>query len=286
MKILIVDDDDNVIRILEKIIKDKELGQIIGKVNDGMSALEDLKILKPDIMLVDLLMPGMDGISLIKEAKILYSDIQYIMISQVSSKDMISKAYETGIEYYISKPINAIEVETVIKKVQEKLQMKKKLEQIQNLFEPGSNLLTKDNKAEMEEEIDKLEGIKTVMQRIGIIGEAGSGDIIQIAEYLLDTNKSMLDFTVKEICSLWADNPKTMEQRIRRTAYVGLVNLAHIGIEDYMNEIFTEYSNALYSFEQLKLEMDYIRGKSKKRGKVNIKKFLDGIVYYARKDVR
>lgn len=283
---LIVEDDDNVIRILEKIIKDKELGQIIGKVNDGISALEDLKILKPDIMLVDLLMPGMDGISLIKEAKILYSDIQYIMISQVSSKDMISKAYETGIEYYISKPINAIEVETVIKKVQEKLQMKKKLEQIQNLFEPGSNLLTKDSKVEVEEEIDKLEGIKTVMQRIGIIGEAGSGDIIQIAEYLLDTNKSMLDFTVKEICSLWADNPKTMEQRIRRTAYVGLVNLAHIGIEDYMNEIFTEYSNALYNFEQLKLEMDYIRGKSKKRGKVNIKKFLDGIVYYARKDVR
>ena len=45
------------------------------------------------------------------------------MISQVSSKDMIAKAYESGIEYYISKPINAIEVESVIK-VKEKMSMR------------------------------------------------------------------------------------------------------------------------------------------------------------------
>lgn len=48
-----------------------------------------------------------------------------------------------------------------------------------------------------------------------------------------------------------------------------------------MNEIFTEYSNGLYNFEQIKIEMDFIREKSKKRGKVNLKKFIDGIVYYS-----
>ncbi len=39
------------------------------------------------------------------------------MLSQVSSKDMIAKAYENGIEFYISKPINAVEVKSVLKKV-------------------------------------------------------------------------------------------------------------------------------------------------------------------------
>ncbi len=71
-----------------------------------------------------------------------------------------------------------------------------------------------------------------------------------------------------------------MEQRIRRTATIGMINLANLGIEDYMNEVFTEYSNGLYNFEQIKIEMDYIRGKSSKRGKVNLKKFIDGMVYY------
>ncbi len=116
MRIYIVEDDDNIVNILEKIILDKDLGEVIGKANDGKKGLEEIPLLKPDIVLVDLLMPGMDGINLTRKVKAIDPDIQYIMISQVSSKDMIAKAYESGIEYYISKPINAIEVQSVIKK--------------------------------------------------------------------------------------------------------------------------------------------------------------------------
>ncbi len=277
MNIYIVEDDPNIIRILEMIVMDKKLGEVIGSANDGIIALRDIEVLRPDIVLVDLLMPGKDGITLVREAKGILPDIQYIMISQVSSKDLISKAYQSGIEYYISKPIDAIEVETVIKKVIEKVRMNKKLAKIESLFssEPNYEKVEKDT-------VDNMIGVKRVMQRIGIIGESGSQDIIELAKYLIDTNQDMSDFTVKELCSLFNDNPKTMEQRIRRTATVGMINLANVGIEDYMNEIFTEYSNGLYNFEQLKIEMDFIRGKSKKRGKVNLKKFIDGIIYYSK----
>ena len=160
-----------------------------------------------------------------------------------------------------------------------KINMKKKLTQIQKLFSTEPKAVIKEEKSN-----SSIDCVKTVMQRIGIIGESGSQDIVDVVKYLIDTNQSMCNFTVKELCSLFNDNPKTMEQRIRRTATVGLINLANIGIEDYMNEIFTEYSNALYNFEQLKIEMDFIRGKSKKRGKVNMKKFIDGIVYYGKKE--
>lgn len=277
MRIYIVEDDKNIIRILERIIIDKNLGDIVGSAQDGITALEEIQSLRTDIVLVDLLMPGMDGISLVKEAKAIDPKIQFIMISQVSSKDMISKAYESGIEYYISKPIDVIEVQTVIKKVQEKIDINKKLDQIQSLF---TNETITSNFEKRKE--DSITGIKRVMQKIGILGEVGTQDIIKIAEYLIYNNKTMADFTIKELCSKFTDNPKTMEQRIRRTATVGMINLANLGIEDYMNEIFTEYSNGLYNFEQLKIEMDYIRGKGKKRGSVNIKKFIDGIVYYGK----
>ncbi|QQY79524.1 two-component system response regulator YcbB [Keratinibaculum paraultunense] len=282
MKMYIVEDDDNIINILERIIEDKNLGQIVGKSNDGKKGLEEILLLKPDIVLVDLLMPGMDGISLTRKVKALEPNIQYIMISQVSSKDMIAKAYESGIEYYISKPINAIEVETVIKKVKEKMNMKQKLDTIQSLFSEESN--GHEIKSKEKEEIDNyIEGVKQVMRKIGVAGEVGSQDIIDIAKYLIETNQTTSNFTIKELCSRFTDNPKTMEQRIRRTATVGLINLANIGIEDNINEIFVEYSNGLYNFEQVKIEMDYIRGKTKKRGRVNIKKFLDGIVYYGKR---
>jgi len=274
VKIFIIEDDNNIIKQLEKIIIDRELGQVIGYANDGITGLEEIIDLKPDIVLVDLLMPGKDGISLVKEAKKIHPDMFFIMISQVSSKDMIGKSYQSGIEYYVSKPINAIEVESVIKKVEDKLEMNRKLNQIKSLF---SNNKDEQKKQKTSSGIEK---VKVIMQRIGIAGESGSQDIYNIVKYLIDTKQNVSDFTLKELCSKFTDQPKTMEQRIRRTAMVGMVNLANLGIEDYLNETFIEYSTGLYNFEQIKTEMDYIRGKSKKRGKVNIKKFIEGMVLY------
>ena len=275
MRIFIVDDNVNIVKILEKIIYDKELGEVAGKAYNGLDALIGIDAIRPDIVLLDLLMPGKDGISLLKEIKNKYPEIQYIMISQVSSKEMISRAYENGIEFFISKPIDAIEVQSVIKNVTYKLEMNKKLETIQGLFSDKQNA-TFSNHTQ-----DSIVGIKRVMQRMGILSESGSQDIINVTKYLIDNNKHTSDVTVADLCSNFTDNPKVMEQRIRRTAAIGMKNLANIGLEDYMNEIFTEYSNGLYNFEQIKIEMDFIRGKSKKKGKVNLKKFIDGIVYFS-----
>lgn len=273
MKIFIVDDNENVIRILEQIIMDKELGEVIGTAEDGIVASGEIDNLNPDIVLVDLLMPGLDGINLVEKLKKIRPNIHFIMISQVTSKDMVSKAYDVGIEYFINKPIDAIEVQAIIRKVIEKIEMNEKLRQIESLFSGGANKgprKTKDNVTE----------VKRVMQRVGILGETGSQDIINVVKYLMDINKNMSDLTVQEVCSNFTQHPKTMEQRIRRTAATGLINLASLGVEDYMNEIFTEYSNSLYSFEQVKVEMDYIRDEGDNRGAVNIKKFIDGLLYY------
>lgn len=46
-------------------------------------------------------MPGKDGISIVRELKNKYSQVKFIMISKVSSKDMVGEAYKSGVEYYI-----------------------------------------------------------------------------------------------------------------------------------------------------------------------------------------
>lgn len=275
MRILIVDDSLNIVRLLERIIIDKDLGEVISTSDNGLDGIKIIEDLRPDVVLVDLLMPGKDGISMVKDLKPRFPNMQFIMISQVSSKEMISKAYLSGVEFFISKPIDAIEVESVLRKVIEKVEMNKKLLQIQNLFssDPPRGMVV--------EEKDSISEVKRVMQKIGILGDSGSQDIITLVKFLVDNKKSMSDVSIIDLCKQFSDNPKSMEQRIRRTATNGMINLANIGIEDYMNEIFTEYSNGLFNFEQLKIEMDFIRGKTKKRGKVNIKKFLEGLAYYS-----
>lgn len=284
MKIYIVEDDINVVKILKIIIKNKGLGEIIGYSSNGADGIKKISSLKPDIAIVDLLMPEKDGISLVGECKGLVSETQFIMMSQVTNKEMISKAYESGVEFYINKPVNAIEVEKVLKNVIQSIEMNRTLNRIQNIFQDKDNVTVpvakKEVKQSNHEEKIHIRKLKLLMQRIGIMGEIGSEDIIRIIDYLILKGETMSNYAMKDLCAMLSDNPKSIEQRIRRTANVGMINLANLGIEDYMNEIFIEYSNGLYNFQQIKREMDYIRGKSKIRGKISIKKFMNGLIFY------
>ncbi|WP_138202812.1 response regulator [Haloimpatiens lingqiaonensis] len=287
MRIIIVEDDISVIKILEKIVYDRELGEIVDYAMDGQEGVEKINKYKPDIVLVDLLMPEKDGLSLVREVTKYNSKVNFIMISQVMSKEMIGKAYEYGVEYYINKPINAVEVENVIKKVQEKIKLNKTLEQIQHIFSENISINPVKNDITAEIQNKPLENyeekIREVMSKIGIMGEVGSEDIVKIVSFLIKSKKTMNEYSIKDLCSKFTNNPKSMEQRIRRTATVGMVNLANIGIEDYMNDVFVDYSNGIYNFEQIKKEMDFIRGKSNERGKVSLKKFIQGMAFYCEK---
>ena len=277
MSFYFIDDDKNICNILKLIINERGLGVCCGSANNAAEALEDLPSAKPDIVIVDLLMPEMDGISFVKQARKIVPDASYIMLSQVSSKDMIASAYEAGIEFFIQKPINSVEVEAVIKKVSDGLSMKRMVRKMQNIFMEDTSPATvtvPDNSEQIEN------SLRTILTRIGIIGDIGSKDIISIVKYLVDHQDNADSLTVSNLCSHFCDTPKSMEQRIRRTAFNGLVNLAHLGLEDYSNEIFVDYSSTLYNFEQVRREMDFIRGKTDKHGNVRIKQFLNALASY------
>ena len=83
------------------------------------------------------------------------------------------------------------------------------------------------------------------------------------------------------MCEAVSPSPKNMEQRVRRAIAAGMNNIAHMGIEDFMNETFMRYSSTLFSFEDVRSEMDHIRGKSPYGGKISIKKFIDGLMLEA-----
>lgn len=283
MKIYLIDDDPNILNFLKLIIQAKSLGEICGVCSSPIDALEDLKYIKPDIVVVDLLMPGMDGITFVKKANAEFQDIAYIMLSQVSSKDMISSAYEAGVEFFIQKPINAIEVENVITRVSQSLAMKRTLNSMQNLFMTQMQDMIPKAPSVAPREPVHLQKTKDILQRLGIIGEIGSKDIINVVDYMITHRDTASDMTLIELCAQFSDNPKSVEQRIRRTANTAMVNLAHLGLEDYSNDTFIEYSNTLFNFEQIRREMDHIRGKNHKGGNVKIRNFLNALVSYCYK---
>lgn len=282
MKIYLIDDDPNILNILKIIIQTRNLGEICGLCSSPVDALEDLKYIKPDIVMVDLLMPGMDGITFVGQAKAQYPDIGYIMLSQVSNKDMISSAYESGVEFFIQKPINAIEVENVLTRVIQSITMKRALSSMQNIFAASMQDVMPKAPAQKKEPAH-ITKAKDILQRLGIIGEIGSKDIINVVDYMITHRDIASDMTLTELCAQFSDTPKSVEQRIRRTANTAMVNLAHLGLEDYSNDTFMEFSNTLFNFEQIRTEMDHIRGRNLKGGNVKIRNFLNALVSYCYK---
>lgn len=280
MKFYLLDDDKNILNILNIIFEDKSLGHICGKSDNPEIALEEIVDCEPDIIIVDLLMPIMDGITFMNKAKLINSNLSFIMLSQVSSKDMIAEAYESGIEFFIQKPLNSIEIENVVKKVANSLYMNRTFNKIQNLFQNEAYPKTNINNESIKGEKEHISKLKNILHRMGILGELGSKDIINLLDYLVENDDDVREGTLDNLCSKFSSNPKAIEQRIRRAAISGLVNIANMGVEDYSNDIFVEYSATIYNFEQVKKEMDYIRGKSNKHGKVLIKNFLNGLLAY------
>jgi two-component system response regulator YcbB len=284
---MVVDDDKAVRRILAGIIENNELGEVIGEAADGEEAERKIAAVKPDITLMDLLLPGNDGIKVIQNLKQRGVKTHFIMISQVEDQDMISKAYKSGIEFFIHKPINVIETVKVISKVQEMINLKTTFEVIKN------TVISSDEKpwGEVKTSLPRDNDVGFFLADIGILGEAGSEDIKLIIENS-DKVKAKMDNLQDIYCFLSefykthgkgkSSNVKAIEMRIRRTISKGLCNVASLGIEDYNNEQFLRFASTLFDFSEVRREMDYLRGKSTSGGKVNVKKFLEGSILLCR----
>lgn len=275
MLFYLIDDDSATLNILRMIIEDSDSGSVIGSAASGLDALEDLRYMRPDIVLVDLLMPGMDGIEFVRQARSRYPDLRFVMLSQVTSKDMVAEAYSAGVDFFLSKPVNSIEVVSVLRKVGKLLTMDRTMDQMRSLLQGGTPAGISPAPTPPPDNSERQQSaLNAVLHRIGISGDPACRDISQVVGYLLSSQGQQEQLTVAQLCDRFSDSPKAMEQRIRRAAMAGMVNLANLGIEDYSNDTFTEYAGTLYHFEQVRREMDCIRGKTTVHGRVSVKKFL------------
>ena len=104
--ILIIDDDPATTRLLEVLLTRE--GYNIRSENLSANALQTSKEFNPNLIILDLMMPGIDGMTVCKDMKKdpVLGDIPIIMFSAVNQVDVQDKAMEAGISEYITKPIH------------------------------------------------------------------------------------------------------------------------------------------------------------------------------------
>lgn len=282
LSFVIVDDDAVSRRMLQNIIENCRLGEVTGTADGGVEGVRIVLDEKPDIVLIDLLMPDLDGIETISQLKEQGFDGKFIMISQVVNKDMVGQAYQKGIDFFIHKPINRVEVESVLTKVSEQWKYERHIFEIkQSLAKIETVSFTSGKK-----ERTVRDTVKPILMDLGIVGEIGSKDMISIMEYLIDQRQAREFPPLKELYeaavrpsqqskSEVEKQSKAIEQRIRRTVTVALTNMASIGLTDYSNPKFEHYAPLYFDFQDVRLKMKAMdEGIHSDRGRVNIKKFL------------
>ncbi|MCB2297449.1 response regulator [Clostridium tagluense] len=281
---LIVDDDISIRKMLGLLIKKNNLGKVICEIDSGKDAVQEILFYNPDIVLIDLLLPIVDGIEIMKASKKQGYKGKFIMISQVEDESVVSKAYENGIIFFISKPINSIEVINIIKGICHNIELEHSLALIK------SAVLNLNSDKNVTRELFIDDGITNIFADIGIAGAVGSNELIKIIHKIIDFKKRNPNSTYK-LQKIYYEiiqeehvdgdvnaNKRALEQRVRRTIQKALETISELGCDDYSSSVFMEYSTLLFDFKQVRQEMRHINNALEEPGKINTKKFIESII--------
>lgn len=106
--ILIVDDSKFMRELLKKFLVPKHT--IAGEAENGLIATEKYKELKPDLVLMDIVMPNMDGITATRNIIQEHPDAKIIMCTSVGQEEKVKASIEAGARGYITKPFQSDKV--------------------------------------------------------------------------------------------------------------------------------------------------------------------------------
>lgn len=103
-KSVMIADDHPIFRSgLRKVIEADPGYRIVGETSDGNTCMAHAEILKPDILIVDLNMPGKDGFEVVRWTKRNLKECRTIIVSMYSGKDFVQQAIEAGANAFVAK---------------------------------------------------------------------------------------------------------------------------------------------------------------------------------------
>ncbi|WKA50317.1 response regulator [Planococcus liqunii] len=116
MKTILIVDDQTGIRLLLNEVFKKE-GFLTLMAANGREALAKAKEIQPDVVLLDMKMPGMDGLEILRNLKQLGSEIQVIMMTAYGELDLIEESIDSGAASYFTKPFDVFEIREAVKQL-------------------------------------------------------------------------------------------------------------------------------------------------------------------------
>lgn len=117
--ILLADDHDVVRKGMKMLLEDETDVKVIGEASDGLEAIEKVKLLMPNVVILDLTMPRMTGIEAAKIISEQYPEVKILIFSMHNNREYIISSVENGANGYLLKDTGKEELMRAIKVVSE-----------------------------------------------------------------------------------------------------------------------------------------------------------------------
>ncbi len=173
-KILVVEDEENMrFLIVEALTK---RGYDVEEAVSAEEALEKIEILHPDLVLMDIRLPGMSGLEAMSGAKELDSHLPIIVITALSAREVAMEAIKMGAYDFFTKPFKLAEMEVVVDRALEKRRLQRELHALQERLDERyrfENIIMQSDK--MHEVLRLVKKVASTELTVLVTGDTGTG---------------------------------------------------------------------------------------------------------------
>jgi DNA-binding NarL/FixJ family response regulator len=117
IKVLIADDNPLILQGLRRTLEECDDIEVVGEARDGSEVPPLVQRRAPDVVLMDLRMPGLNGVECVREIKALTPSVKAVLLTASEDRAAIEEAIEAGASGYVLKSVSALDVPALVRQV-------------------------------------------------------------------------------------------------------------------------------------------------------------------------
>jgi DNA-binding NarL/FixJ family response regulator len=119
MRVLIADDHRLIAEGIRKALEDTGDFEVVGEANTGSQVLPLVRRTNPDLVILDLRMPGVDGLTCLEQIREQHADVKVVVLSMSTDPSVIQAALKRGASAYVVKSVNPMDLPSVLRQAVE-----------------------------------------------------------------------------------------------------------------------------------------------------------------------
>ncbi|NLY80261.1 MAG: sporulation transcription factor Spo0A [Lysinibacillus sp.] len=216
VRVAVADDNRDLVRTMEQFFENHSDIEIVATASNGKQCLTMLDEYKPDVLLLDIIMPHLDGLGVLQEMHKddRFRDTHVIMLTAFGQEDVMKQAVTYGASYFMLKPF---EFEQLVQKILHCAGQKRETVKRQSVLQTESSN-GKVNQRQLDTTITSI--IKEIGVPAHIKGYSYLREAIQMVYYDIDLLGSVTKILYPEIAKKFGTTPSRVERAIRHAIEV------------------------------------------------------------------